>query len=583
MPEVPPPPAPPPTLRTIRGGSTGSQIRLAGAVTRIGRDAASELHLNDREASRRHAEIRQSEAGLWELVDLGSSNGTSVNGRRVSRHTLRHGDRIAIGGCEWIFGPGNAPPAPGRAAASDRTVYNVKISDTAGDASQIVGSLGPSRTAGDHATRTAANDEADRSLEVMLATAAAVGRTEDVDEVLDRVLQIVFDWVVADRGCIVLRDEETGRLQPAARCDRHHNDATQPAGGGAESPSGNGVKLAPGQIDISHTILDHVLKNRQGVRTSDAIGDDRFAESASLVRGGVREAMCVPLQGRHRLVGALYVDTYTPPGQWLPSHRGGHRFNDQHLRLITAIGSQAALAIEDTFHYSALMRSERLATMGQTIATLSHHIKNILQGVRGGSYLIDTGLRREDWEVVGRGWQIVQKNQERISHLVLDMLTYSKDRTPQRVDAEINDTVEEVVQLMRPAASQRSVRLQCCLGESMPPASIDPEMIHRAVLNLVTNGLDAAKSSVTVATRYDAVDGWTLEVCDDGEGIAVERRRGIFELFESTKGASGTGIGLPVTAKIIAEHGGTIDVGDAPGGGAKFCITLPHGGGDTIA
>ena len=564
-----------PTLRAIRGSMAGGQTRLAGSVTRIGRDVASELHLNDREASRRHAEIRRIEPGQWDLIDLGSSNGTLVNGRRVSRHRLRRGDRIAIGGSEWIFGDVQVP-ADRAASVTDRTVHNVQIVEVTTDVSRIVGSLRPSDSAShssvgdvvDHLPDHSPDHSPDRSLEVMLATATAVGRTENVDEVLDRVLQIVFDWVVADRGCIVLRDDATGRLQPAARCDRHQ-------------PGGNHSNL--GQIDISHTILDHVLKNRQGVRTSDAVADDRFAEAASLVRGGVREALCVPLQGRHRLVGALYVDTYTPPGQWLPSNHGGHRFNDQHLRLITAIGSQAALAIEDTFHYSALMRSERLATMGQTIATLSHHIKNILQGVRGGSYLIDTGLRREDLEVIGRGWDIVQRNQERISHLVLDMLTYSKDRTPQRVDADLNQTVTEVVQLMRPVATERGIELRCCLDQTMPAASFDPELIHRAVLNLVTNGLDAAKTVLNVQTGYDPQAGWTLAVSDDGEGIPAERRHGIFELFESTKGASGTGIGLPVTAKIIAEHGGSIAVEDAPGGGARFRITLPHGGGDTMA
>ena len=102
------------------------------------------------------------------------------------------------------------------------------------------------------------------------------------------------------------------------------------------------------RISISHTILDYVMQRKEGVRTSDAGDDSRFDAAASIVQGGVREALCVPLQGRYAVVGALYVDTFTPPGE-LIAGMSQQRFTDDHLRLITAIGHQAALAIEDTF------------------------------------------------------------------------------------------------------------------------------------------------------------------------------------------------------------------------------------------
>ena len=187
-----------------------------------------------------------------------------------------------------------------------------------------------------------------------------------------------------------------------------------------------GLDEKDGRIAISRTILDFVMEKKEGVRTSNARDDSRFDAAASIVQAGVREALCVPLQGRYDIVGALYVDTYTSPGKLIQS--GNQlRFTDDHLRLITAIGHQAALAIEDTFYYSALLQGERLAAMGQTIATLSHHVKNILQGIRGGSYLIEAGLERDDTDAVRRGWGIVDRNQDRISNLVMDMLTFSKE------------------------------------------------------------------------------------------------------------------------------------------------------------
>lgn len=151
---------------------------------------------------------------------------------------------------------------------------------------------------------------------------------------------------------------------------------------------------------ISRTILDYVLDRREGVLTSDAQDDDRFSAGNSVLRTGVREAICVPLQGRYDTVGVLYVDTNVPLSEVIES--GQRRFTDEHLKLMIAIGHQAALAVEDTTYYSAMVQSERLAAVGQTIATLSHHIKNILQGIRGGSYLVEMGLENDDAAVLRR-------------------------------------------------------------------------------------------------------------------------------------------------------------------------------------
>src|SRR5438309_2261223 len=152
-----------------------------------------------------------------------------------------------------------------------------------------------------------------------------------------------------------------------------------------------------------------LMEKKEGVLTSDAPADDRW-KSESIAALGIREAICVPMQGRYGIVGVIYIDTYTPPDKVLLA-RPVNRFSEEHLKLMVAIGHQAALAVEDTSYYSAMLQAERLAAMGQTIATLSHHIKNILQGIRGGSYLIEMGLAEHDEQVVGKGWHIVERNQ----------------------------------------------------------------------------------------------------------------------------------------------------------------------------
>jgi two-component system, NtrC family, sensor kinase len=247
---------------------------------------------------------------------------------------------------------------------------------------------------------------------------------------------------------------------------------------------------------------------------------------------------------------------------------------------MVAIGHQAALAVEDTKYYSAMVQSERLAAVGQTIATLSHHIKNILQGIRGGSYLIEMGLAEHDEQVVGKGWHIVERNQRRISSLVLDMLTFSKEREPDFTAADLNTVMSEVVELIRSRAEELKVELRFEPDPSIPLLTFDSEGIHRAALNVVTNALDACDERenglVTIATKQLADEGLVqVIVCDNGGGIAPENLQQIFNPFFSSKGSRGTGLGLAVSQKILKEHGGRILVESRLDEGSRFVLELP--------
>jgi signal transduction histidine kinase len=373
-----------------------------------------------------------------------------------------------------------------------------------------------------------------------------------------RIMELIFEWVEADRGCIMLLDAKTGRLEPAVRRARKGSDPND-------------------KISISKTILDYVLGRKEGVLTSDARQDDRFSPAASILKLGVREAICVPMQGRYDVVGAIYVDTLSSPQQ-IVERGGANRFTQDHLKLMIAIGHQAALAVEDTRYYSAMVQAERLAAIGQTIATLSHHIKNILQGIRGGSYLIEMGLAEHDESLVGKGWSIVEKNQNKISTLVMDMLTFSKEREPDLATANINAVVGDVIELVEARAREAGIELAWQPAEAMPELVFDAEGIHRAVLNVVSNAIDATGEleeggKVEVRTRYRAEGTLAeIEIRDNGPGIPPEAIDKLFSAFSSTKKGRGTGLGLPVSQKILGEHGGRILVRSEPGQGACFVL-----------
>jgi signal transduction histidine kinase len=272
------------------------------------------------------------------------------------------------------------------------------------------------------------------------------------------------------------------------------------------------------------------------------------------------------------------------------------QFTEEHLRLMIAIAHQAALAVEDTSYYKAMVQAERLAAVGQTIASLSHHIKNILQGVRGGSYLIELGLAdhgkamsqadpddalaSKAVDTIRKGWGIVERNQERISALVMDMLTFSKEREPEPRAADLNELVKDVTELMQIHAGDLHVMLEARTDPAMPVLMFDPEAMHRALLNVVTNAIDACddveNGKVTVSSSYDpAAKVARLIVSDNGAGISPEDLDAIFHVFVSRKGGRGTGLGLPVSRKILEEHGGQITVTSEPGRGSSFTMELP--------
>jgi two-component system, NtrC family, sensor kinase len=548
------------SLFVIQGRDQGSRFELDSdsATFPLGREAGNRIQLHDTEVSRHHAEIRWT-GNEFLVCDMGSSNGTFVNNERVERRELTSGDQVQIGRTVMLFtGPSEAPSSSLGAKidilSADRELDKSRIVHTISqhEGSRIF-SAPPEKSEALWLARARSN------LQVMYRTALAVSHTLDIDQLLGRIMQLIFEWVEADRGCIMLVDHETKELQPKVRRDRK---ALRP----------------DDKISISQTILDYVMDRREGVLTTDARQDDRWDAAQSIMRIGVREAICVPMQGRYDIVGVIYIDSLTPATRAVD--RSGNKFTEEHLKLMVAIGHQAALAVEDTKYYSAMVQSERLAAVGQTIATLSHHIKNILQGIRGGSYLIEMGLAEHDEQVVGKGWHIVERNQRRISSLVLDMLTFSKEREPDFTAAGLNTVMSDVVELIRSRAEELKVELRFEPDPSIPLLTFDSEGIHRAALNVVTNALDACDERengvVTIATKQLADEGLVqVIVSDNGGGIAPENLQQIFNPFFSSKGSRGTGLGLAVSQKILKEHGGRILVESRLDEGSRFVLELP--------
>ena len=549
------------TLLVIQGVDLGTRFQLGTEPAGVGRGVRNEIRILDTEASRQHALITFKN-GSYIITDQNSSNGTMVNGTQVQSTRLSNGDHIQIGRSLLLFSSQSIDD-DSRYMAEKIDLISSEDSNQSSITHEVNHEFDSMVLDTADLSGNVKQQEVQNDLQALYRIAeAAVSPTISQEELLKRILDLTINTVGADRGCMLITDPQSGEIQPQIFSSR------------AE-------KKTDARMRVSHSIVDYVLNKKQGVRTSDAQRDQRFEGGRSILQAGIREAMCVPMQGRHELMGVIYVDTTTSHPEMLLQNGAVEKFSEEHLRLLVAIGRQSALAIENYRFQNAMLKAERFAAMGQTIATLSHHIKNILQGVRGGSYLIDMGLNKSEEDLVRKGWNIVEKNQNKIYHLVMDMLTFSTERKPALEAGSINTPVNDVYELMQARAEECGVQLKCELDPELPESVFDHEGIHRAILNIVINAIDAVEGleqgMVLLETRYLAKpDQILIMVSDNGPGIPADQINKIFNLFESTKGARGTGIGLAVSQKIIREHGGEISIESEAGKGSRFTLTVPR-------
>jgi len=230
-----------------------------------------------------------------------------------------------------------------------------------------------------------------------------------------------------------------------------------------------------------------------------------------------------------------------------------------------------------------LVQSERLAAIGQTVAGMAHCIKNILHGFKGGSYLVNIGIDKNNTDKLKNGWQMIQRNIARTSDLVLDLLSYSKEREPEYETCDPNEIADDVCELLKEVATDHDIEILKDFSPSIGTCELDSRTTHRCLMNLVSNGIDACifddvidkHHHVRLSTMLDE-DGYVrFEVADNGSGMTEEVKNKLFSSFFSTKGAKGTGLGLLVTGKLVEEHQGEIDVASEEDQGTTFTIRLP--------
>ena len=529
-----------PSVHILQGPDKGHTFEINHSPTLLGRNSP-DLPLSDNTVSRRHAQLIKKN-GTWVLYDLNSANGTYVNGVKVSSTSeLKQGDQIKCGSTLIVFGgePTGISGSPGGSLKIDENGNLVEsaIMATVPSMEDSVIIAGPEASS------------AVENLRILYDLSIAISSIFDRHQLLERVMDIIFDNLPADRSFILIkRGEEDEELNPEVVRYRS--------------------KEHTGKITVSHTIVNYVLDHKEGVLCSNAMRDPRFTKGKSVHNYGIHSALCVPVMARDQAIGVIYVDTTVAT----------HTYAGEQLRLLTTIGLHTGLAIEHARLYQEGVQAERLAAAGETVAYLSHGIKNILQSMQSASDMVELGFRKKKLSTAQEGWSILQRNQTRIQNLVLNMLAFSKARTPNLEMTQINTLVVEAMEMLAAQADDKQVGLITDLDDHLPSLQIDPNGIQQVILNLVLNALDAVeegKGVITVKTEYDSETHEVLLIVgDNGAGIEPEQLNHIFQAFVSSKGQGGTGLGLAVVHKIVTEHNGKVDVTSTVGEGTTFTIRL---------
>jgi signal transduction histidine kinase len=397
----------------------------------------------------------------------------------------------------------------------------------------------------------------------MAAITRAIGGSLDIPSILRAVVKTALDLLDAERVYILLGSD------PRRMTVGHLGGLPHP-----ELREGERVDLAA----LDARLQARSLEDRETVRVDDAAAAPGLNRALS-ERWQTRSALFVPFVAHDETLGLLAV-TGTGPRRW----------SEAHVEVAEALAAQAAVAVENARLYeearaalselknaqARIIHNEKMAVLGTFASGLAHEVRNPLNSISLQLSVLERRIARCEAGLAGQMAEVVDVIREeirRLEVLVEDFLLFSRTDRIQYRPARLEDIVGEVVHLMGPEAAASAVSVRQEADGAVPRMRMDAEKMKQVVINLVRNAVEAMPEGGTVEVRTGMAGGRArIVVTDDGPGLP--RDVDVFQLFVTTK-PKGTGLGLSIVQQIVLQHGGEIDAGRGPEGGARFTIALP--------
>jgi len=379
-----------------------------------------------------------------------------------------------------------------------------------------------------------------------------------IDNFFEELLHIILETLGAEFCTVALFDKADDQLFYHIACWKHNRLTKKFSDGFGRT------KIGIGSVGIcaeKRTVLS--LRSPE----ISSVDKKELNEKFNIVATSI---LTVPMLSRNELVGVVEV----------VNKSGEEVFSRDDEKIIRVLSSYAAKVVDNARILDEYNIKERISSLGQSIVNSAHEIKNILNNMDGGAFIAEKGASSKNLREVEKGWDIIKRNSNRLRELVLEILLYSRPKKPEYKPSDINQICVDIEELLAKNAKENNVEIKLFLDRSIKDFYFDPRGIHRCLLNLVSNAVYACIQKgggrVNVTTKLKESSVLEIIVSDNGIGISKENMEHVFDVFFTTKGSGGTGLGLPVTKKIIDEHNGTIEVKSTIDIGTKFIISLPN-------
>lgn len=546
----------------------GQRHPLSENSTTVGRAEGCGLRIDDPRVSRRHARlVREGEQLVIE--DLGSPNGTVVNGLRVGRQVLQDGDLLVLGKFRLrVEAPRSVPGAvirpvadmlpPSLEGMGKRAFYEaLGVGDDT--VLEVDGASLIAKT---------------RQFAVLYEVSRTLRAAHTPHEMLDRVLELILEVTGGDRGYALAAPGPERGLEDDPTLPPSKDVVEQPQLLALRSQRRERGAPPP----LSGTVARHVLTERCAVLSHDPADDTRFAASESLFLSRTEALMAVPILLREEVLGALVVEgerrdvfeesdleLLTVVASTVGQTLANLRLAERREATIRALETSRARLIETR---AQLVRAEQLAVVGRLASGLAHEVKNHLSPF----LLADVLARRHpDDEDLQEAAEMMLEARQHILDLVSEVKGFARGAEG---SSELRTQPTDLAQL-----AQAVVRFATCdagvkrhvvevVIEGEPWTNADVGRLRQVLVNLIKNAADALgeQRGGRIEVRVLEVSGTAyLEVWDNGPGVPEAARARLFEPFFSTKGEKGLGLGLDISLTIVRAHGGELEFESEPG------------------
>jgi signal transduction histidine kinase/pSer/pThr/pTyr-binding forkhead associated (FHA) protein len=539
--------------------SFSKPVLIGPECTYVGRDPNGGIQITNEIVSRQHARIHCTN-GHFFIEDLSSQNGTFLNNQRVQKEKLRNHDKITFGNrtflfleqsdslSDLLFNPAVSATDTIAISKEEIDLSNLWAQSTEYAAREFIQPI-----AGEPTPDTIEpNLLAHARLSMLYQLSDSLRTINDVDQIYAKGLDLIMEAIPAAYcALIALKSEydESFRIDCHRFRDKNHPDNES--------------------IPISRTLFDWVLTERVTLFSRNASEDLRFEDSDSIQIQNLRSIVCVPITSKNRVNGLLYAQSlsFIDP------------ITKEDAAFASAVANELALTIDNHRLKTEVVRNERMAAIGLTVSNLAHNIKNMIALTQNAAQLLEGRIAKLEQPHIEKHWLWLQQGLTGISRLSSEILEYVKEDQLLLKPTDVNRLILKYRKSIEGSLSRPDVNVQFTLSNENPVWTMDEVQFLRALFNLILNAADAVKEKkggrVRISTSLNKNGCLVVGVSDNGCGISPQKIPKVLELFFTTKGTRGTGLGLPMVQKFVEKSGGKLRFNSKENIGSIFQMIFP--------